>query len=312
LEGATLPRHAYLGEQEDFVKTTALSTLLSVISLIAVGVLYVKVDDMSDELRLARSGRADVDRETAADSRSSDRAPYYASNHATRPVSHASNRSDPVADDDEGEIERPATVEERLARLERKAKQERRNPMSMWQAPKFARNLDDLSDQLKLTRTQRDRVDQAIQRGKDRIDAVMSIPGADGKSPKQAREERMKKLLSARKDPNKNHGQILNLAMGGLGRMNEEVPGSNETYADQVKRIKTETRDEVNSNLSPEQQEDFKGTNIDGMMGAPGGSAVSVFMTTPTSDGDDGDNSGGSIIVESGGEIAVDVEDDDG
>jgi len=295
------------------VKTTALSTLLSVISLIAVGVLYVKVDDISDDLKLARSGRADVDRETAPDSRSSDRSPYYASNDANRPAPQANRRTDSDTDGDgDVEAERPATVEERLARLERKAKRDRRNPMSMWRAPKFARNLDDLSDQLKLNRTQRDRVDQAIQRGKDRIDAVMSIPGADGKSPKQAQEERMKKLLSARKNAEKNPGQFISLAMGGRGRLNETVPGSNESYADQIKRIKTETRDEVNSNLSPEQQTDFKGTNIDGMMGAPGGGGLGVFMTSHVSTGDDGEDSGGTIIVESEGAIAIDIDEDDG
>ena len=297
------------------MKTTALSTLLSVISLLAVGVLYVKVDDMSDELRLARSGRANVERNATTDSGSSDRDSYYASSRPNRPAPQAKVRSESGTDGGEDvETERPATVEERLARLERKEKRERRSPMRMWGGRRYVRNLDDLSDQLKLNRTQRDRVDQAIQRGKERIDSVMSIPGADGKSPKQAREERMKKLLSARKDLSKNPGQILNLAMGGASRMSETVPGSNETYGDQVKRIKAETREEIDSNLSPEQQKDFKDTNIDGMMGAPGGGGMSFVMTTHVSDGegDDEEGPGGAIIVESGSEISVDIDEDDG
>jgi len=290
------------------VKITTLSTLLSVLSLAAVAVLFVKVDELSDELRLARSSRADVSRTTPEDEqdRSYRDTSYRTASRGDFRDGDAKTGALPAGASDGEEAADPHTVEDRLARLEREAKRSREMPTRMFRAPKFARNVDDLSDRLNLSRSQRDRVEEAVRRGKERIDAIMSIPGVDGKSPKQAREERMEKLREAMKDPEKNAGGIFSFAIGGRKRMNEKIPGSNETYSDQIKRIKKETREEVGANLSPEQQKEFKDTNIDPMLGGGGGTAMS-FVTTSTM-GDSGeDGHVGGIVIESGEDVSVDV-----
>ena len=295
------------------MKSATLSVLLSVISLAAVSVLYLKVDELSDEVRLSRSGRPDVGRRAPEEDRDlSYRDTSYRDRDAT---ARADARSDaggsPAADGGGSTDVEPESVEERLAKLEREVKRSRSNRMPVFRGPRFVRNLDDLTDHLKLTRSQRDRVQDSIRRGRERIDAIMSVPAADGVSPKQAQEERRKKLEELVASPEKDHGKILQLAMGGRRKLNEKVPGSNETYADQIKRVKQETRDEVNSGLSAEQQDAFEDTNIDGLVGGGGSGTTMSFVTTTTASGPDEGGATEGIVIESGDDVSIDVEVED-
>ncbi len=74
----------------------------------------------------------------------------------------------------------------------------------------------------------------------------------------------------------------------------------NATYGEEIDRVERETREDVKANLSPEQQEQFADTNIDGMLGGGGGThMVSVFSA-----GDGGDGIGG-LVVEVGKSIEI-------
>ena len=281
------------------MKTSALSTVLSIVSLAAVGVLYAKVDDLGEQLRLQRSGRA------ASERRGAETDPYARSDSDIASRSVVSSRTDALASP--ASKTPTGTVEDRLARLEqndhervvREKSQPRMAPMRM---PRFARNVDDLAKTLKLTQSQTDRMRDSFDRAKRRIDEIMSIPGADGKSPKEAREERMRKLTEARNSPDRKPGEFFALAMRGHARLQEKIPGRNETYADEIKRVKKETRDEIGNDLSPVQKEEFGQSHVDHLMGGGGSGATQIsFVSTATTDGD----SGGLVV---GGIEIADVE----
>ena len=154
--------------------------------------------------------------------------------------------------------------------------------------------MSQLKDRLKLTASQEARIDDAVQRGKQRIEDLMRIPDASGKSPHERKQEQRKKLMEAIQ--NKDRGGLVAFATDMYGWRREKIPGQNTTYGDEIKRIKSETRDEINSGLSSEQQTTFKDTNIDPMLGAEGGMAVSMFAA---SDGESGDQPAGAFVVES-------------
>ncbi|MHC4955849.1 MAG: hypothetical protein ACYTGZ_18535 [Planctomycetota bacterium] len=298
------------------MKIATISTLLSIVSLGAVIVLYVKVDDLRTELRLARSSRADVSRGyDDADDRARD---YGRSNRDARDSgaesgaaeeSHASMEESTEADGTPIRTRRKPSYEERLAKLEeRMAKGPHGMRYPGLRVPRFARSVKDLSKRLKLTQAQEDRVNESVQRGKDRIDAILAIPGPDGKSPKEARAERRKKLEEAVTNPDKRDG-LLTLAMPNTGLLNQKIPGRNETYREEIARVKTETRDEVNSALSPEQQKEFEGTNIDPLLG--GGGTTMTVMTTAGFSPDGTESTGASIVVEEVDDLGTAEPEDD-
>jgi len=296
------------------VKIATLSTLLSVVSLAAVAVLAVQVNDLADEIELARASRPTSDRTASDESRD---LTYRDLGYRKPPreVSSESSNSDQVpassssSSSSEDEVQQ-GTVEERIAKIERDLKRQRSHPMPVFRGPRHVRNVDDLSEHLKLTRSQRDRVEDSIRRGRERVDAIMSVPGADGVSPKQAQEARQKKLFEALAAPDKDDATILKLAMGGRRKLNEKVPGSNETYRQQIQRIKQETRSEVNSGLGAEQQEAFKDTNIDSLVGGGASSSVSFFATSEDSDGG-GEGATGGFVVETNDAVSIEVEAED-
>jgi hypothetical protein len=269
------------------VKTTTLAVLLSVLSLGGVAMLYVKVDDLGEQLKMSRANRDSSERTRAGEAR-----PEY-----------VIRKGDTAAR--QGESEEPAasaimpkTVEQRLARLEQK--QSERSKSRGWsapsfRAPRFARNVGDLGKQLKLTATQKDRIESAISRGKARIEEILSIPGSDGKTIKELRAESRKKIQEAISNPEKNAGTLVTLAMSGHKRMGEKIPGRNETYRQEVDRIKKETREEINGSLDPDQQEQFKDTRIDPMLGDGGGHMA--FSTSISMGGGEGDAPMGGIMI---------------
>ena len=155
------------------MKIATLSALLSVVSLAAVVVLAVKVNELSDELALSRSSRPSADRRSPDESRDltygdlgyrapPPKAPAESSGSALVAAPTESDEREPIA---------RGTVEERLAKLERDVDRQRSHAMPTFRGPRFVRNFDDLSDHLNLTRSQRDRVEDSIRRGRERIAA---------------------------------------------------------------------------------------------------------------------------------------------
>ena len=92
---------------------------------------------------------------------------------------------------------------------------------------------------------------------------------------------------------------LVTLAMAGHKRMNEKIPGRNETYRQEIDRIKKETREEIGRSLSAEQQESFADTRIGPLLGDTGGTLA--FTTHVSTDGPD-DAGAGIMIAE---EVAV-------
>ena len=274
------------------MKTTAIATILSAISLGGVVVLALKVDALSEQISNVRSTRSETRNEEA---------PRYVINktgEATRGTpetarNHApANGASETAEHDEIESLR-AEVAELKKRVERHPA-----PAARWRAPKFVRNMDDLASQLELTATQKDRIADAVQRGKDRIDAVLAIPGPDGKSPKQVREDSRKELVTMATDPERDTSKMIALAMKGHRAMEQKIPGRNETYREEVERIHQETRKEIESNLDEKQAEAFQETHTNGLVGASGAGGGTIAVSTTFESGDDS-KPGGVMIVES-------------
>ena len=289
------------------MKTTTLSVLLSIASLAAVGLLYVKVDDLGEQLSLQRSGRA------AGERRAAETDPYARSDDRRDRDAEERRSSEPLASRAPGTTAPAAptgTLEDRLARLERtdrerSSREKNASPFPRLHTQRFARNVKDLAKRLKLTQSQTDRMNDSFKRAKDRIDAVMSIPGADGRSPKEARQDRRRKLKEAMSKPDQKPSDFIALAMRGHARMQEKIPGRNETYADEIKRVKKETREEIGNDLSPEQKKEFDQTQVDHLMGG-GSSGAQISFVTTSSDGGMGD---GMVIGDHAFEIEETVED---
>jgi hypothetical protein len=271
-----------------------------------VGVVYVKVENLGDQVEPLTQGRAEPKRVVIVeDEPAAEREPYT--------PSRATTVREPSSDVVEA---RPtATIEERLARLERaettrrEEKDDARVPArTLFRSTPFVRSVKDLSDRLKLTRAQKDRVQAAVDHGKRRIEEIMKIPDEEGKSPFERRVERQKKIEEAMKS-GKPDG-IVTLAMSGLSHRNKKIPGQNATYGEEIDRVKKETRDEIAQTLSPEQQEEFKDLRVDPMLGGSAGfQTFAVGFAGPG--GEEGESRHAEVIIEEG--VAVEkVPDEEG
>ena len=278
-----------MSDQEVLVKSSALGTILSLAALVGVGVLYLKLEDLSEQVRPLTQGRAALDRPAADQSWTGRDAP---------PSPFAS------PGDVDAKASDPVTVGDRVAQLERQVEQLKSKqgnvvaPVRGWRMPRFARNMDDLSKTLKLSTAQRDRIEQIIERGKRRTEDVMKIPDAEGRSPHERQQERRKKIEEALKSGNSDG--IVNIAMGAMIYRNREIPGQGKTYGEEINRIQKETREEIGRELEPQQREQFDDTRIDGLVGGGGGN---VMMTTHWATGDVGED--GIVVV--GGDVEVDA-----
>ena len=152
------------------MKAASVSTILSVLSLIAVGAMFVKMENLSDQIRPLTERRADADR------RQFDPVDDYEREPGARPIADESEARDgPFGSDGEGtstaesRSDKPATrreLERRIAQLEKKQSR----PALPFRMPKFARSVSDLSKTLKLTKTQEARVQDVVDRTKQRIE----------------------------------------------------------------------------------------------------------------------------------------------
>lgn len=195
----------------------------------------------------------------------------------------------------------PASVEERLARLERDQKTlQAGRALPGWRTPQaFARSMDDLAGQLSLTATQRTRIEDAVARGRQRIEDVLRIPDETGKSPYERRAEARKKLEEAMKNPAP--GGVLAFATDLMSHRDKKIPGRNDTYSDEIDRIRKETREEIATALDAKQRDAFEQTNVNGLLGEAGQVSFGYAI------GDAGQGDQHEMIVEMGSDVVLDA-----
>ena len=265
------------------MKSTALATILSTLSLVGVAMLYFEVVDLSESVQtLSRARGGDpvqVDTPLRAERR--DRGVRARPDEGER----TPERNVPAGDTGEDARAPVGTVEDRIARLEaaEKKRASRAQPTRGWRRPSYARNVDDLAKRLKLTPAQKDRVKSVVDRAKQQIQDVMKIPDADGKSPAERRVEQRKKMREAIEK--KDASGVFSFAHNPFGYRNKPIPGQNATYGQEIDRIKKEARDEIGSTLSKEQKETFDDMKIDPVLGEGGGHFTSIAFAGPM-DGD--------------------------
>ncbi|MFB3065979.1 MAG: hypothetical protein ACE10D_05645 [Planctomycetota bacterium] len=273
------------------MKPASLSLILSSIALVGMGVMYLKLDELSERVGNERAG---VRTERAPVARPIEEGDYVASVHSTPAPTPA----------------RIAELEERMAKVEKASAKSK--PTFSWgledgdrkfRMPRFKRpyrSLKRFAKDLKLTNVQQDRIQAAIDRGRERIENIMKIPGEDGKSPHERREAALQELRERAKSGKHDAGAIMAIMPALTGYRNEKIPGMNATYGEEIDRVKQETREDVNGNLSAEQQEQFADTNIDGMLGGGGGThMVSVFSAG------DGVGGIGGLVIEVGKSVEI-------
>ena len=258
------------------VKSVSVGTILGVASLVGVGVLYLKVEQLEERMLPTEHGRAPVHREAAWE------APPVSSDEST------------LADEDPGgsmgiaagtarsggRRERKS-VEDRLDRLEERvrvrgeAESRRAMPGRMIRMPRVVTGVDDLSRSLKLTPSQSDRVKETVRHAKQRIEDLLRVPDASGRSPFERRQAQRERMRKAARDGNP--GDVLRFVLGSQGRLGEPIPGRGTTYGEEIDLVKRETRAEIEALLDQDQREKFEETNIDPMLGDGGSSVVSVI-----------------------------------
>jgi hypothetical protein len=275
---------------------TWVSTILASISLAAAVVLYVKVDHLERDLG---AGRAATREARVPEPRAlplpelpmtrADDAPQTSESTGRRSASSPA-RGDP----------RAMTVEQRLARLEERQEHLETEPRPVWgsRGRAFARNVDDLAKRLSLTSTQRARVEDAVARGRQRVDEILKIPDETGKSPSEQRAEARKKLEEAMKNGS-GTGGVLAFAGDFMSYREKKIPGRGETYGEAIDRVRKDTREEIAGALDTKQEELLKDTNVDGLLGEGG------QMSFALSIGDAGDGGQAGIMVETHAEDVV-------
>jgi len=272
------------------MKSASLGTLLSVISLVGVGILYVKVDDLGDRVRPLTKGRAD--RHLVSDVRDDP----IERDAPARLI--AEDRRRPAGESKATATTRKSSDKERIAKLEKELANLKQRPrMPSFKMPRFARSVGGLAKMLKLDKTQETRIQDAVDRAKQRIEDVMKIPDETGVSPYERRTEAREKMKDAMKTGK--WGDVAKLAMESRSARAKTIPGRNTTYSAEVDRIKKEARDEIKSNLTQDQAKEFEDTRIDPLLGEPGTQSVMAF----TASGGDGKTSDAAVVVEGGIDI---------
>ncbi len=284
------------------MKSTAMGVLLSIVALVGVGVLYLRLDSVEAEVRLLTQARSLTPR-TAVEAEAS--AGYgapptaEAGDRPTRGRGGAAAASEPAGDGAErrSAASSPRSIEARLEQLEQERDARRTSPGISYEVPRFARSVDDLAKSLNLSSTQKDRISACVERGKRRIEDLLKIPEADGRSPWEKREEQRRKLEEALKagTPADLPGTVLTAGLGGRGYRNNRIPGRNATYGEEIDRIKRETRSEIEADLDAGQRETFQKTRTDALLGEGGGMAMSLFTA--------GGGDGASIAIEMAEEV---------
>jgi hypothetical protein len=294
------------------MNTSALGAVLGAIALAGVAILYFKVDELSadvDGLRVRsspdyRAGTGPVDEDGRI---RIDRSARPAPSRTVADTGDTAGAAD-------GPARLPETLEERVARLEKaEARRTDSGPSSFHPArtlrmANMASSVDQLAKTLRLTANQKDRVADAVARGRRRIEDVLKIPDESGKSPFERRKEQRAKLKEA--IANNNGGGIVALSTGLFADRGKKIPGRNTTYGEEIDRIKNETRQEIAQTLDPEQKKQFDETNVDPMLGGGGGAVAMTVWSSETPAAEEGDSD--QRVLVGGLGIEVEAEDDGG
>jgi hypothetical protein len=288
-----------LAEKEAPLRLEQLSTILAAIAIGGAMVLYVKVDRLEEKLLSARAepreGLRSIDAEGASGAR--DRgSPAPADETTYGSATAGAPREALAANDASGEPGPAASLEERIARLEQKSRTEPRIPFFN-SSQRYAGTVDDLAKQLSLTETQRARVEDAIARGRARIEDILKIPDETGKSPYERRAEARKRIEEAMKNPPQEGHGLLAFATDMMSHRDRKIPGRGETYSDAIERVRKETREEVSNTLDSKQRETFQQTNTDALMGEASQVSFAYALGNGHGEGQ------GDVVVEMGTSI---------
>jgi hypothetical protein len=287
------------------VRTGQIATILASLSIGGVVLLYAKVDGLERDLRTARAGTrearpasdpaADPIGDTAARSRGAGAPDAARGGH--RATATAATMAASSTEPEE------LSIEDRVARLEQRQRTLEGGPRMPWHpgGQRPARSIDDLAQRLSLTATQRSRIEDAIGRGRQRIEDTLKIPDETGKSPYERRAEARKKLEDAMKS-GPGSGGILAFATDLVSYQGKKIPGRGDTYGDEINRIRKETREEIASALDAKQQETLRDTNVDGLLGEA--SQVSFAYAV----GDAGDDTEAGLVIEMESDVLHEVE----
>lgn len=242
-----------------------LGTWLGALALGGVLVLYVRVDRLADRVRPWAQERSRPEREPPTPPEEPQRT--WTSSAVAGDGGEALRKEAGAAPADpgrQGARDAGPSLEERVARLEERAAPGTRGH-APWGLPRFASTVDQLAKDLGLSAAQQSRVEDAIRRGTQRIEDVLRIPDADGRSPWERRQERRQKLSEALGKGEKS--ALLEIGLSPLRERETRIPGRETTYGEEIDRIRAETRSEIESQLSPEQREEFGDMRIDPLLG---------------------------------------------
>ncbi len=288
-------------KEEDPVRLVHVSTAMAAVALGAATALYMKVEQLEKDRGSPRAAPREGARvtETALDGGQGPIAMRRGGGER-EPGLGAVEAADDASAGVGAARDSPASIEERIARLERDQKALRPGHGMPWRPSQtFARNVDDLARHLSLTSTQRTRIEDVIARGRQRIEDVLKIPDETGKSPYERRAEARKKIEEAMKNPQP--GGLLAFATDLVSSRDRKIPGRNDTYADEIDRVRKETREEISSALDAKQRESFEQTNVDGLLGEAGQMSFTYAV------GDVGADGQGEMMVEMGADIVTDA-----
>jgi Spy/CpxP family protein refolding chaperone len=277
------------------VRLGHVSTVLAALALGLAAVLYVKVDRLESALGNARAEPREGIRPAEIG-----RAAEWGGGVRVR-----GEESEPSADrgtavhaSGGGSADtKPASLEERITRLEHGQQALRTERGVPFRSMRFARNAEDLAKQLSLTSTQRTRIEDVIGRAQQRIEDVLKIPDETGKSPFERRAEARKNIEEAMKNTQPGVAGMLSIATDMISYRDRKIPGRNDTYGDEIDRIRKETREEISTALDAKQQEAFQQTNVDGLLGEAGQMSFAYVMGSDTEGGE------AEMIVEMGADI---------
>lgn len=283
------------------MRLAQVSTVLAAIAIGLSAIVYVKVDRLESGLLSRRADPQEGirDTEAAGGGGAQERRIEARDPEPTDGIGTATPRATASRGSASDETSAPASLEERIARLEEKARRPGHMPMFS-DSGRYARNVDDLAKQLSLTPTQRTRIEDAIARGRQRIDDILKIPDETGKSPYERRAEARKKIEEAMKNPER--GGMVAFATDLMSHLNRKIPGRNDTYADEIDRVRKETREEIAGALDAKQRETFQETNTDALLGES--SQVSFAYTVGGGPGGES----AEMIVEMGSSVETEAD----
>lgn len=254
------------------------SVLLSALALGGVGFLYYKVDEIATRLGSARrseTGRVPIGGDALRET--SETPPLLVSRGSPAPGQgvNPGPGARPVQ-------ERAEELENRLLRLEEKERaRELAGPgeaAHLVSMPRFYRDVDHLASDLKMTATQKDRVQSAIERAKGEIEQVLRIPDESGKSPWDRRREQEAKIQEMMRNPNP-EGAMAFVATA-LADRSRKIPGRDVTYGQEIDRIKKDAREDIERNLDEKQKESLRGGNLDPLFGPDAGGGEMSFAVS--------------------------------